>query len=141
MNIAIQLPANSCEILNSVWSDAVDVDMFHAVFGLLIYDYYFMVKQAATTPQLDMFGQPPQQVTQTDIAEELYEINLSECGHDCSKAEFVKAALDWYRVVIPYTDIALQQYSYLDLIDVSINEHYDDHRENFQTYVFLKFSQ
>lgn len=140
MKIAIQLPPNSCEILNSVWSDAVDVDMFHCVFGLLIYDYYFVLKEF-DTKQLDMFGPPPVGMTQVDIARELYEINFGECAEDFTVDAFVKAALEWYQVVIPYTDHVMAKYGYLELRDVTIDEHYDEQRENFQTYIFLRFSQ
>lgn len=140
MKIAIQLPANSSEILNGVWSDAVDIDMFYAVFGLLIYDYYFVLREY-NTKQLDMFGPPSAGMTQIDIARELYEINLSACAEEFTEDDFVKAALAWYQVVIPYTDLALSKYSYLDLIDVTIDEHYDEQRESFQTYIFLQFSQ
>lgn len=141
MKIAIQLPLNTCEILNSVWSDAVDVEMFYAVYGLLIYDYYFVLNHHYGTPQLDMFGPPPAQVTQVDIADELYELNLSSCADDFSKVDFIKTALEWFKVVIPYTDVVMSKYGYLELKNVTIDEHFDDQREGFQTYVFLEFSQ
>lgn len=138
MNLVILLPRGTSEIVQSTYSEHFDIDWLYSIFSLLIYDYYHHTTNAEVH-QLDLFSNAPTALTEAEIARELYDINLSGC-HDLTEAEFVRAALAFYRVALPLCDYAMQRYQYLQLTNTHIEDVFNEVRDDFDTYLVLTLS-